>query len=177
MPIRFRKPSFCLGSTSGKVWFICQWFLLLTRALRCYMTPLRKILGPFCPALSKRALDQYFEMSVYVCVCVSPNSRPLIGRATGFWQFFWHPTYPTRCSELGWAVPHSDIFAWLSSATLKNLSQVFQVGFWCCKKQVWSTHRADWEDNLKIKTISKMKATIKMNSTSKIHTTSKIKMI
>ena len=69
----------------------------------------------FCPALSKRALDQYFEMSV----CVSPISRPLIGRAAGFRQWFWHPTYPTRCSELGWAVSHSDFLAWLSSATLE----------------------------------------------------------
>ena len=78
---------------------------------------------PFCPALSQRALDQYFEMcvcvSVCLSVCLSPNSRPLIGWATGFWQRFWHPTYPTRCSELGWAVPHSDFLAWLSSATLK----------------------------------------------------------
>ena len=32
----------------------------------------------------------------------------------------------------------------------KFLSQVFQVRFWCCKKQIWSTHRVDWEDDLKI---------------------------
>ena len=44
---------------------------------------------------------------------------------------------------------HSDRLAWLSSATLKNLSQVFQVGFWCRKRQIWSTHRVDWEDELK----------------------------
>ena len=31
----------------------------------------------------------------------------------------------------------------------KILSQVFQVGFWCGKKQVWSTHRVDWENDLK----------------------------
>ena len=73
----------------------------------------------FCPALSKNALDQYSKMSVCVSVCLSPISRPLIGRANGFWQWFWHPTYPTRCSELGWAVPRSDFLAWLSSATLK----------------------------------------------------------
>ena len=31
----------------------------------------------------------------------------------------------------------------------KFLSQVFQVGFWCRKKQIWSTHWVDWEDDLK----------------------------
>ena len=40
--------------------------------------------------------------------------------------------------KLGWAVPHS-----------KFLSQVFQVRFWCCKKQIWSIHWVDWEDDLK----------------------------
>ena len=93
----------------------------------CLFYVKRKQIINFCLALSKRALDQYFEMSVclYVClsvcvsVCLSPISRPLIGRANGFWQWFWHPTYPTRCSELGWAVPRSDFLAWLSSATLK----------------------------------------------------------
>ena len=43
----------------------------------------------------------------------------------------------------------------------KFLSQVFQVGFWCCKKQIWSTHQVDWEDNLK------MEMTSKLNTTSK----------
>ena len=33
----------------------------------------------------------------------------------------------------------------------KLLSQVFQVGFWYGKKQVWSTHRVDWEDDHKNK--------------------------
>ena len=28
-------------------------------------------------------------------------------------------TYSSRCLELGWAMPHSDFLAWLSSATLK----------------------------------------------------------
>ena len=37
-------------------------------------------------------------------------------------------------------VPHS-----------KFLSQVFQVGFWCSKKQIYSTHRVDWDGNLKMK--------------------------
>ena len=49
-------------------------------------------------------------------------------------------------------MPHSEFLAWLSSATLKILSQVFQVGFWCSKKQIWSTHHEDDlknEDNLK----------------------------
>ena len=27
--------------------------------------------------------------------------------------------------------------------------QVFQVGFWCIKKQIWSTYWVDWKDNLK----------------------------
>ena len=31
----------------------------------------------------------------------------------------------------------------------KFLSRVFQVRFWCYKKQIWSTHRVDWEDDLK----------------------------
>ena len=31
----------------------------------------------------------------------------------------------------------------------KILSQVFQVGFWCGKKQGWSTHRVDWEEDRK----------------------------
>ena len=31
----------------------------------------------------------------------------------------------------------------------KILSEVFQFGFWCGKKQVWSTYQVDWEDDLK----------------------------
>ena len=31
----------------------------------------------------------------------------------------------------------------------KFLSQVFQVGFWCRKKGIWSTHLVDWEVDLK----------------------------
>ena len=46
-------------------------------------------------------------------------------------------------------MPHSDFLAWLSNATLKFLSQVFQVWFWCCKKQIWSVHWVDWEDDFK----------------------------
>ena len=58
---------------------------------------------------------------LFVCLSVVPVffSRRLIGWYTGFWQLFWHPTYLTRCFELGWAVPRSDFLAWLSSATLK----------------------------------------------------------
>ena len=76
----------------------------------------------FCPALMKLALDLHVNFCLCVCVSVFPVffSRRLIGSYTGFWQWFWQPTYPTRCSELGWAVPHSDFLAWLSSATLKN---------------------------------------------------------
>ena len=51
------------------------------------------------------------------------------------------------------------ILAWTSAlhGHSKFLSQVFQVGFRCCKKQIWSTHWVDWEDNLKMKMTSKMK--------------------
>ena len=69
-------------------------------------------------------------MSISVCLCVCLSvfpvffSRRLIRWYTGFWQWFWQPTYPTRCSELGWAVPHSDFLAWLSSATLKKFISV-----------------------------------------------------
>ena len=65
--------------------------------------------GPTCQFLS-------------FCLRVFPVffSRRLIGSYTGFWQWFWQPTYPSRCSELRWAVPHSDFLARLSSATLKN---------------------------------------------------------
>ena len=31
----------------------------------------------------------------------------------------------------------------------KCLSQVFQVGFWCLKKWIWSTHLVDWEVDIK----------------------------
>ena len=31
----------------------------------------------------------------------------------------------------------------------KKFSQVSQVGFWCRKRQIWSTHRVDSEDDLK----------------------------
>ena len=47
-------------------------------------------------------------------------------------------TYIQPLEKLGWAAPHSKI-----------LSQVFQVGFWCFKKQIWSTHWVDWEDDIK----------------------------
>ena len=113
-------------------------------------------------------------MSISVCPSVFPVffSRRLIGWYTGFWQWFWHPTYPTRCLELGWAVPHSDFLAWLSSATLKNLSQVFQVGFWRGKKKVWSTHRVDWEDDLKNEDDQKNEDDIKNGDDLKMKTTS-----
>ena len=77
---------------------------------------------PYCPALTKLALDLHVNLGLCVCVSVFPVffSRRLIGSYTGFWLWFWQPTYPSRCSELGWAVPHSDFLAWLSSATLKN---------------------------------------------------------
>ena len=73
--------------------------------------------GPTCQFLSV-----CLSVCLFVCLSVFPVffSRRLIGSYTGFWQWFWQPTYPTRCSELGWAVPHSDFLAWLSSATLKN---------------------------------------------------------
>ena len=37
----------------------------------------------------------------------TPPTRRLIGCYPGFWQWFWHPTCPTRTFELGWAAPHS----------------------------------------------------------------------
>ena len=76
----------------------------------------------FCPVLTKLALDLHVNLCLCVCVFDFPVffSRRLIGWYTGLWQWFWHPTYPTRCLELGWAVPHSDFLAWQSSATLKN---------------------------------------------------------
>ena len=39
---------------------------------------------------------------------------------------------------------------------------MFQVGFWCCKRQIWSTHRVDWdEDNLKNEDDLKIKDDLK----------------
>ena len=69
--------------------------------------------GPTC---------RFLSVCLSVCLFVFPVffSRRAIGWYTGFWLWFWQPTYPSRCSELGWAVPHSDFLAWLSSATLKN---------------------------------------------------------
>ena len=76
----------------------------------------------FCPALTKVALDLHVNFCLSVRLFVFPVffSWRQIGWYTAFWQWFWQPIYPTRCSELGWAVPHSDFLAWLSSATLKN---------------------------------------------------------
>ena len=31
----------------------------------------------------------------------------------------------------------------------KFSSQAFQVGFWCCKKEIWYTYRVDSENDLK----------------------------
>ena len=73
--------------------------------------------GPTC---------QFLCVCVSVCLCVCLFvfpvffSRRLIGWYTCFWQWFWQPIYPTRFSELGWAVTHSDFLAWQSIATLKN---------------------------------------------------------
>ena len=39
--------------------------------------------------------------------------------------------------------------------TSKILSQAFQVGFWCCKKQIGSTHQVDWEDEIEIQGVPK----------------------
>ena len=89
-------------------------------------------------------------LSVCVCVCVSFRSffsRCLIGWYTGFWQWFWQPTYLTRCAELGWAVPHSDFYPGWAVPHSKILSWVFQVGIWCGNKQVWSTHRVDLKED------------------------------
>ena len=68
----------------------------------------------------------------------------------------------TRSTKVLWAMPHSEFLAWLSSATLKILSQVFQVGSWCCKNKldllielidkttsIW--RRLKYEDDLKLK--------------------------
>ena len=127
----------------------------------------------FCPALTKLALDLHVNFCLFV-LCLFVRLSGLFFKASN-WMIYWlltvvltvwHPIYPTRCLELGWAVPHSDFLAWLSSTTLKNLSQVFQIGFSCGKKQVWSTHRVDWEDDLKMKTTSKIKMTSKMKTTS-----------
>ena len=69
-------------------------------------------------------------------------------------------------------MPHSEL-----------LSQVFQVGFWCIKKQIWSTHWIDWEydlenkDYLKMKTTSKTKMPSIMKMTSIMKTTSKRKTL
>ena len=59
------------------------------------------------------------KMNSIVCKSMKGNyfspaltKSSLIGWYTGFWQWFWHPTYPTRCLELGWAVSHSDFLAW-----------------------------------------------------------------
>ena len=50
-------------------------------------------------------------LSVWVWICVSSFFlRRLIGWYTGFWQWFWHPTYPIRCL---------DVLACLSRDTLK----------------------------------------------------------
>ena len=67
------------------------------------------------------------------------------------------------------------ILAWTSAlhGHSKFLSQVFQVGFWCCKKQIWSTHWVDWEDNLKMKMTSKMKTIPITKTTSKMKKTSR----
>ena len=75
--------------------------------------------GPTC-----QLLCVCLSVCVFMCLFVFPVffSRRLIGRYTGFWQWFWHPTYPTKCLELAWAVRHSDFLAWLSSATLRFFS-------------------------------------------------------
>ena len=79
----------------------------------------------FCPVLKKVSTGPTCQR---VDVCISSIfSRRLIGWYTGFWQWFCHPTYPTRCLELGWAVPHSDFFAWLSSATLRCFKSDFDA--------------------------------------------------
>ena len=78
------------------------------------------------------------KVCLFVCLFVFPVffSRHLIRSYTGSWQWFWQPTYPTRCLELGWAVPHSDFLAWLSSATLKKFISFSRrligsyTGFW-----------------------------------------------
>ena len=50
---------------------------------------MRTILQDFCPVLTKSALSKSFYFQYFL--------RCLIGWYTGFWQWFWHPTYPTRC--------------------------------------------------------------------------------
>ena len=72
--------------------------------------------------------------------------------------------YPTRWFELDWAVPHSDFLDWLSGATLRFLSLVFQVGFWCCKKKIWCIHWVEYEVDINMKTISKMKTPSKIKT-------------
>ena len=69
----------------------------------------------FCPALTKLALNLHLNFCVSVCV-----SGLFFKACNWMIYWFWQPTYPTRCLELGWAVPHSDFLAWMSSATLKN---------------------------------------------------------
>ena len=124
----------CLSPLLLKIWlsqFIDKTYLhthwsSITSAISTFSSDPACCCWCFCPALTKLALDPHVNFCLYICLCVYLFVFPvffsmrLIGSYTGFWQWFWQPTYPTRCLELGWAVPHSDFLAWLSSATLKN---------------------------------------------------------
>ena len=84
----------------------------------------------------------------------------------GSWTFAWklyvlisiHPT--TREAWLS-----------LSSAELKN----FQVGFWCCYNQIWSTHWVDQEDDLENEDNLKNKDELKNEDDSKTENNLKMK--
>ena len=74
----------------------------------------------FCPALTELTLDLHVNFCMCSRCCTDSVrtvffSTHLIGWYTGVWEWFWHPTYPNRCFDLGWAVPHSHFFTLLSS--------------------------------------------------------------
>ena len=52
---------------------------------------------------------------------------------------------------------------------------MLQVGFWCCKKQILTIYRLDWEDDLKIKMTSKLKTTSKWRRLKKLRRPEKLR--
>ena len=92
---------------------------------------------------------------VSVCVCGVPWMDAMLRSGREERQMYSH----NQCVQYMWAhicgcnkdMNRAGILAWASAlhGQSKLLSQVFQVGFWCCKKQISSTHWVDWGKNLR----------------------------
>ena len=79
------------------------------------------------------------HLTGWLCYILFPNPLP----------FFWRRSLPTS----RFACLPACLSVCPFQLASEEVSQVFQVGFWCRKRQIWSTHRVYWDGNLNSATL------------------------